>query len=344
MNMSRLFSIVASSLMLFSSSVYADFEPFQPLPPSPPIPSDNPQTAAKIELGKQLFFDKRLSATYTISCNGCHNVMSAGDDGKAVSRGALGIEGKRSSPTLYNVAYQTVYFWDGRAATLEEAIKEHLISPTEMGMKDKQAVVERIWNTADYPRRFAEAYGKGVALSYDTITKALASYIRTLRTPDSDFDRYLQGDKDAISKQAKRGFKTFVDVGCASCHFWVNLSGPVPGLAFQMGEGFYELFPNYPGTKDEARYQLADDIGRYYITKDETDRRMWRVPVLRNVALTAPYFHNGQVKRLEEAIRVMGTTQLGKDLTRAQQQDIAAFLHTVSGRFPTQRFPELPRD
>ena len=342
MKMSRLLTVISAALLLCSTGVSAEFEPFQPLPAKPPIPSDNPQTSAKVELGKQLFFDNRLSATYRISCNGCHNVMSAGDDGKAVSRGALGIAGTRSAPTLYNVAYQTVYFWDGRAASLEEAIKEHLLSPTEMGMKDKNAVVERIWQTGSYKQIFAEAFGPGVALSYDTIAQALASYIRTLRTPDSDFDRYLRGDKNAISAQAKRGYHEFIEVGCASCHFWVNLSGPVPGLAFQMGDGFYELFPNYPGTKDETRYQLADDIGRYYVTKDETDRRMWRVPVLRNVALTAPYFHNGQVKTLEEAIRVMGTTQLGKDLTRAQQADIAAFLHTVSGRFPTQKFPKLP--
>lgn len=342
MNMSRWLTVIMPTLMLLSSAAFAGFEPFQPLPASPPIPSDNPQTLAKIALGKQLYFDSRLSATYRVSCNGCHNVMSAGDDGKAVSRGALGIAGKRSAPTLYNVAYQTVYFWDGRAASLEEAIKEHLISPTEMGMKDKNAVVERLWQTGDYKQIFADTFGPGIALSYETITQALASYIRTLRTPDSDFDRYLRGDKGAISAQAKRGYNEFIEVGCASCHFWVNLSGPVPGLAFQMGEGFYELFPNYPGTKDEARYQLADDIGRYYVTKEETDRRMWRVPVLRNVALTAPYFHNGQVKMLEEAIRVMGTTQLGKVLSRSQQEDIAAFLHTVSGRFPTQKFPKLP--
>jgi len=340
--MSRLLAVFVAIFMSLSSVAFAEFEPFQPLPASPPIPSDNPQTSAKIALGKQLYFDKRLSATYTVSCNGCHNVMSAGDDGKAVSRGALGLAGKRSSPTLYNVAYQTVYFWDGRAASLEEAIKEHLISPTEMGMKDKNAVVERLWQTGTYKQVFADAFGPGVALSYETITQALASYVRTLRTPDSDFDRYLLGDNDAISKQAKRGYDEFIEVGCASCHFWVNLSGPVPGLAFQMGEGFYELFPNYPGTKDETRYQLADDIGRYYVTKDETDRRMWRVPVLRNVGLTAPYFHNGQVETLEEAVRVMGTTQLGKELSRAQQEDIAAFLHTVSGRFPAQKFPKLP--
>ncbi len=342
--MSRWLTLVASSLMLLSAAGHAGFEPFQPLPAQPPIPSDNPQTPAKIALGKQLYFDKRLSATYTVSCNACHNVMSAGDDGKAVSRGALGMQGTRSAPTLYNVAYQTVYFWDGRAVSLEAAIKEHLISPTEMGMKDASAVVERIWATGDYKQVFANAFGAGVALSYDTITQALAAYIRTLRTPDSDFDRYLRGDEKAISRQAKRGYEAFIEVGCASCHFWVNLSGPVPGLAFEMGEGFYELFPNYPNTKDEARYRLADDIGRYNVTKDETDRRMWRVPVLRNVALTAPYFHNGSVKTLEEAIRVMGATQLNKRLTRDQIADIAAFLHTVSGRFPTHRFPKLPVD
>lgn len=329
--------------MLLSTAAQSEFSPFQPLPAKPPIPSDNPQNLTKIELGKQLYFDKRLSATYTVSCNGCHNVMSAGDDGKAVSRGALGIEGARSAPTLYNVAYQTVYFWDGRAASLEAAIKEHLISPTEMGMENREAVVERVWGIGGYQQQFAQAFGPGVALSFDTVAQALASYVRTLRTPNSDWDRYLRGDENAISKQAKRGHREFIEVGCASCHFWVNLSGPVPGLAFEMGEGFYELFPNYPGTRDEARYQLADDIGRYYVTKDETDRRMWRVPVLRNVGLTAPYFHNGKVKSLEEAIRVMGATQLGKELSRKQLEDIAAFLHTLSGRFPEQRYPVLPK-
>jgi len=342
--MSRWLTLIAASLMLLSAAVHAGFEPFQPLPPQPPIPSDNPQTPAKVALGKQLYFDKRLSATYTVSCNGCHNVMSAGDDGKAVSRGALGKQGNRSAPTLYNVAYQTVYFWDGRAASLEAAIKEHLISPTEMGMKDATVVVERIWATGDYKKIFADAFGQGVALSYDTIAQALAAYIRTLRTPDSDFDRYLRGDEKAISKQAKRGYDQFIEVGCASCHFWVNLSGPVPGLAFEMGEGFYELFPNYPNMKEETRYRLADDVGRYNVTQDETDRRMWRVPVLRNIALTAPYFHNGSVKTLQEAIRVMGATQLNKQLTREQIADIAVFLHTVSGRFPVQPFPKLPID
>ncbi len=342
--MNRLFALITLSLMFATTVVHAGFEPFQPLPVTPPIPNDNPQTDAKIALGKQLFFDKRLSATKTIACNGCHNVMSAGDDGKSVSRGALGKLGKRSSPTLYNVAYQTVYFWDGRAPSLEMAIKEHLISPTEMGMKDKSAVVERIWTTGNYKQIFADAFGVGVALSYETIAQALAAYIRTLRTPDSDFDRYLRGDEKALSKQAKRGYDQFIEVGCASCHFWVNLSGPVPGLAFEMGEGFYELFPNYPNTKAETRYRLADDLGRYNVTKDETDRRMWRVPVLRNIALTAPYFHNGSVKSLEEAIRVMGATQLNKQLTREQIADIAAFLHTVSGRFPVQSFPKLPVD
>jgi cytochrome c peroxidase len=178
-------------------------------------------------------------------------------------------------------------------------------------------------------------------VSYDHIVKALAAYIRTLKTQDSPFDQHLRGHS-TLSAQAERGFNRFVESGCASCHFYVNMAGPIPGLVFEVGEGFYELFPNHLGSKYDAKYGLADDIGRYQVTGDDTDKHMWRVASLRNVALTGPYFHNGSVQTLDEAIRVMGKVQLKKDLADDIVADIAAFLNTLSGEFPQQTMPRLP--
>lgn len=341
----RTLSVMAGGglMMLVGMSALAGtFNALQPLPKQPPVPQENPMTPAKVALGKQLYFDARLSLTGTHSCNSCHNVMAGGDDGRAVSVGVNGKTGTRSAPTVWNAAFSTVLYRDGRARSLEEQVKSHLLSPTEMGMPDEQAVVARIAAIPGYRSQFSNIFGGKEPVSYDNIAKAISSYERTLVTPNSAYDHYLSGDKKALSAAAKRGLEEFQKVQCVSCHFWVNLAGPVPGLAFQMGEGFYELFPNYPGTEYEKRYQLADDIGRYNVTGIETDRRMWRVPGLRNVAVTAPYFHNGAVKTLEEAVRVMGKTQLNKDLTEQQVKDIAAFLNSLTGEFPKQTLPRLP--
>lgn len=337
-------TLAAGGWMLFAAlpAVAVPFNALQPLPKQPPIPADNPMTAAKVALGQQLYFDPRLSSTGTHSCNTCHNVLAGGDDGRAVSVGVDGKMGARNTPTIWNAAFNTVLYRDGRATSLEEQVKSHLLSPTEMGMPDEQAVVTRVAAIPGYRSQFAQVFGGGEPVSYDNIAKAIATYERTLTTPNSPYDRYLRGDKKAISGQAKRGLEEFQKVQCVSCHFWVNMAGPVPGLAFKMGEGFYELFPNYPGTAYEKQYRLADDIGRYTVTGIETDRRMWRVMTLRNIALTAPYFHNGVVKTLDEAVRVMGKAQLNKDLSEQQVQDIVAFLNTLSGQFPKQTFPRLP--
>lgn len=337
-------ALAAGGWILFAAwpAVAAPFNALQPLPKQPPIPADNPMTAAKVSLGRQLYFDPRLSSTGTHSCNTCHNVMAGGDDGRAVSVGVNGKVSARNTPSIWNAAFNTVLYRDGRAASLEEQVKSHLLSPTEMGMPDEQAVVARIAAIPGYRSQFAKVFGGREPLGYDNIAKAIATYERTLITSNSPYDRYLRGDRKAISGQAKRGLEEFQKVQCVSCHFWVNMAGPVPGLAFKMGEGFYELFPNYPGTEDEKKYQLADDIGRYNVTGIETDRRMWRVTTLRNIALTAPYFHNGAVKTLDEAVRVMGKTQLNKDLNEQQVRDITAFLNTLSGEFPKQTLPRLP--
>jgi len=327
--------------LLFAMSGAQAFEPFQPLPATPPIPAGNPQTEAKVALGRLLYFDPRLSFTGTLSCNSCHDLFSGGDDGRPVSTGALGEAGRRSAPTLWNAAYQTVYFWDGRAPSLEAAVKEQLFSRTEMGMPNETTLVARIRAVAAYRARFAEAFD-GSGITVDRIAQALSSYIRTLVTPGGPFDRYLQGDKEAVSQAALRGFDTFVETGCAACHFWVNFSGPVPNLAFRMGEGFYELFPNFIGSPYDEKYRLLEDMGRFLVTGDPGHTYMWRVPSLRNVTETAPYFHNGTVPTLEEAVRVMARTQLGKTLDDGQVADIVAFLQTLTGEFPAVEKPGLP--
>lgn len=336
--------LLSSVLFFFlsTSSVQA-FEPFLPLPDRPPIPPDNPLTDAKILLGKTLFFDARLSASTRNNCNSCHNIMAGGDDGRAQSLAEQGQLTQRSAPTLWNSAFQTVQFWDGRAGSLEAAVDEHLKDVQISGLTEAQ-LVARIAGIKAYRQMFVHAYGADATVDLKGISQALASFIRTLVTTGSPFDRYLQGDRQAISAQAQAGFSEFIEVGCASCHFWVNLSGPVPGLAFRMGEGFYELFPNHPGSDEERRYQLSADLGRYYVTNDVTDKRMWRVPVLRNIAVTAPYFHNGSVMSLEEAIRVMAKTQLRLDLNQQQLGRIAAFLRTLTGEYPIITMPHLPSE
>jgi len=314
---------------------------FQPLPAEPPIPADNPQTDAKITLGKQLFFDPRLSITGTHSCNSCHNLAAGGEDGRAQPVGVYGRKGRRSTLTIWNAAYHTIHNWDGSARTLEEQNQGHLLDPNIMGMPDARQLVDRFSSIPAYRAEFKTVFGKeGVSL--ENIARALASFERTLITHNSAFDRFLAGDKRAISTQAQHGFEDFIEVGCASCHFWVNLAGPQPGLAMQQGEGFYELFPNHPGTDYESRYHLADDIGRYDFSQVKTDIRMWRVPSLRNIEITAPYFHNGSVKTLAEAVQVMAKAQLKYELSQQQVDDIVAYLHTLTGRFPTITVPRLP--
>ena len=339
----KLTKIVSGLVLTFATYVAQAEIPwtFQPLPDQPPIPENNPQTDAKIELGKQLFFDPRLSISGTHSCNSCHNLAAGGEDNRARPIGVYGRKGQRSTLTLWNAAYHTVYNWDGSTNTLEEQAQKHITDPNTMGMPDGYTVVGRIATIPGYQKQFETVFGEA-GVTFVNIARALSSFERTLVTINSPFDRYLGGDENAISTQAKRGFEEFLNVRCASCHFWVNLAGPIPGLAFQQGEGFYELFPNYPDTDYEKRYKLADDIGRYYFSQIETDIRMWRVPSLRNIEITAPYFHNGSVKTLDEAVRVMAKTQLRRELTDEQVEDMVAFLRTLTGEFPKIELPHLP--
>jgi cytochrome c peroxidase len=325
---------------LLTAAAAQAFEPFSPLPETPPIPADNPSTPAKVELGRRLFFDPRLSVNGKLSCNSCHDLQHGGSDGRVVSAGARGIPATRNTPTLWNVAYETAYFWDGRAASLEEAIAEHIVSPAIMGMPDKKTAIDHLAATGSYRSSFRQAFGDRHPLTYRNTARALAAYVRTLVTPHGPFDRALAGDNSALSESARRGRRLFVEKGCAACHFWVNLAGPVPGLAIPMGEGFYELFPTFKGSRYDTEYHLmGEDMGRYHIDHREDHKYLWRVPTLRNVALTAPYFHNGSVASLEEAVRVMAKTQFNFEVGDAEVADIVSFLHSLSGEFPPSAAP-----
>lgn len=329
-------SLVRTSLAVSCIIAATSVSAMDVLPGNPPVPADNPITAAKVELGKQLFFDPRLSIDGSISCNSCHNVMSSGTDNRAGSVGVKGQIGGRSAPTVWNSAFLSAQFWDGRAATLEDQAKGPVLNPIEMGMPSEKVTVERLKAIPGYVQQFKAVFGdEGV--TYDNMAKAIATYERTLVTINSPFDRYMRGETTAMSSDAVNGMKLVDSVGCTSCHNGSNFAGP----DLPVGTPFLQKFPTFE-SKYTKTYDLMADKGRYEVTKDKSDMHMWRVPSWRNVALTAPYFHNGKVQTLDEAVRVMAKTQLNKDLKDSEVKEIVAFLNALTGEFPAQTLPRLP--
>jgi cytochrome c peroxidase len=327
-----------ASLLLAAQTLFAQ----EQLPSQVPTPADNPTTEAKVLLGKTLYFDPRLSLDGTVSCNSCHNVMAAGEDGRPTSVGIKGQRGGRNAPTVWNSGFLTVQFWDGRAATLEDQAKGPLVNPIEMGMPNHQAVIERIKKIPGYQAMFDAAFGKSKNnINIDNVAKAIASFERTLVAP-SRFDRWMAGDKKALSDIEVQGFETMKAVGCFSCHMGPNFAGPM----LPLGTGFYQKLPANPTKayweKYDKKYELSKDLGRFEVTKDENDKNKFRVPTLRNVALTAPYFHNGKVTQLEEAVRIMAEAQLSTTLKDDQVKKIVAFLKALNGEFPKMEMPRLP--
>lgn len=333
------------TLALLAPTTGWGFDYFQPLPERPPFPADNPPTAEKIALGKKLFFDASLLGRGSrLSCNHCHNLAEGGDDNRPLSLGQHGQRSRRNAPGLWNIGFQTVLYWDGRATSLEAQTLNHLRDPMVIGARSLGEVVQYVAGSEEYRRLFAAAFPGDSAVSGNSavsgdsavngehLAKAMASFERSLLAPDSPFDRFMRGDANALSENAKRGMQAFNDVGCLACHFGTNFAGPAPGPALGLGDGFYELFPNHLGSKYETRYRLADDLGRFEYTGDPGEKYMWRVPPLRNIAQTAPYFHNGSVNTLPEAVRVMAKTQLKKDLSEETVRDIVAFLNSLTGR------------
>ena len=326
--MFKIRSLVTALALASSVSVASAWET---LPTKAPEPADNPTTAAKVELGQMLYHDPRLSSTGTVSCSSCHNTMLGGEDNRPNSMGVNGQTGGRSAPTVWNAAFNAVQFWDGRAPSLEAQAAGPVTNPIEMGMKSWDDVVTRLQSIDGYQKAFEQAFGKN-AISKDNATKAIAAYERTLITPNSPYDRYVAGDKSALSAQQIRGMEKAAELGCSHCH-----SGP----AFN-GAGMFQKFPIVPNGYFEAQYHFSKDKGLAEVSKKQDDEHLWKVPTLRNIALTAPYFHNGSVKTLDKAVFLMGKLQLGKDLSKEEVADIVAFLNALTGEFPKQKMPVLP--
>jgi cytochrome c peroxidase len=310
------------------------------LPAVAPAPKDNPITEEKVALGRLLFFDPRLSADGTLSCESCHRLTgndgpADGADGRRTSLGVGGRMGPRNAPTVLNSGMRAALFWDGRASSLEEQAKGPLSNPVEMAMPPEAvvAVVEGIPEyRAAFARIFAAQRAPGAGLSLDEIVKVLATYERTLMTPDSPFDRYLAGDASALDPLEQRGWQRFRSLGCIGCH----------GTPTFSDQDYFIRMPGNPVDDFEYLLSYSQDRGRLGVTGQGRDMNKWRVPSLRNVALTAPYFHNGMVTTLDQAVRIMARVQLRRTLENEEVAELVAFLKTLTGRLPEQQAPQLP--
>ncbi|MCB1644980.1 MAG: c-type cytochrome [Pseudomonadales bacterium] len=289
-------------------------EPLVPLTESPR------QDPALVSLGRDLFHDVRLSADNSISCATCHPIDRGGADQLALSVGIKGQFGTRNTPTVLNAALNYRQFWDGRSATLEDQAMQPVTTPHEMG-SDWPEVFAKLQQDPDLVARFRTAFPGTPTLTQDNLTKALASYERSLIIGNSPFDRYLCGQTDAISPAARSGYQLFKDIGCSACHQGQNVGG-------NMFEKVGIVIPA------EGSIFEDDDPGRFAQTGNPEDRFEFRVPPLRNVALTPPYFHNGKVGSLKDAVQLMAHHQLGRDLSETQLSDIVEFLNTLTSVEP----------
>lgn len=304
------------------TTIRTDVSPlFAILPASAEEPADNLSTPEKISLGHKLYFEPKLSRSGIISCNTCHVVGAAGVDHRAQAMGEGSRVGERNSPTVYNAAFLKTQFWDGRAPSLEEQAKGPIQAHVEMDLLPDEAVV-RLQETG-YAPFFKKAFpNEENPLTFDNIAKAIASFERTLITPGSPFDRYLEGDDQALTQKQKAGLALFQSGGCVSCHNGVLLGGNI-----------FQKFNHIGG----------GDQGRKNLTGDKADLYLFRVAPLRNVAVTYPYFHDGSAKTLAEAVSIMGKSQLGRTFDEQEVDMLVAFLESLTGEFPSVPHPSLPR-
>lgn len=292
---------------------------------NPQIPL-TPEQEAKIQLGKMLWFDKRLSLSGDVSCNTCHNVMTNGADTTPVSVGYKGQKGGVNSPTVFNAEHQVAQFWDGRASDLKQQAEGPLTNPVEMALTPE--LTEQIVNSIPgYAEHFKKVFGSDKA-TFGQVAEAIAAFETTLVTPNSPFERYMKGEEGALTPQQVEGFKTFRSVGCVMCH-----SGALLG-----GSSFQKMGAVQPYHTTNPSKGRADVTGKPY------DEMMFKVPILLNVERTAPYFHDGSTYSLPEAVDVMAKVQLDKQLTPKQVADITEWLKSLNGELPKVEMPQLPAD
>ena len=288
--------------------------------PITPIKLPTALNHKKVKLGEKLFFDTRLSRDNTVSCANCHNLEDGGDDNLQFSFGINGQEGNINSPTVLNATNNFRQFWDGRAKDLQEQAAGPIENPVEMGFTFKELIPKL--NKTEYKKLFEKIYEEGITKS--TITDAIAEYEKTLVTPNAPFDKYLEGKKDAISEKQKKGYELFKSKGCISCHHGVNLGG-----------NLYSKF----GVVESSE---TSSFGRYNVTHKKRDMYYFKVPSLRNVTMTAPYFHDGRTSDLKEAIEIMAQLQLGRHFTKEEVDNIESFLHSLKGDIPEGRDIYVP--
>lgn len=302
---------------------------FKPIPAQAPALPGNAASPARVELGKMLFFDPRLSASHTISCNSCHNVGLAGVDVAEKSIGHKWQKGGRNSPTVFNAVFNTAQFWDGRAKDLEEQAGGPMVNPLEMA-SPKEHVTEQLRGIPGYVAAFKAAFpGEASPVTLANAQKAIAVFEATLITPNAPFDRYLRGDAAALNATQTAGLKLFIDKGCAACHNGINVGG-----------GRYAPFGIVE--KPGAELLPTDDKGRFAVTKTAGDEYVFKVPTLRNIELTAPYFHSGRSWDLRQAVGVMAASQLSLPVTDEEAGKIVAFLGALTGDQPKIVYPVLP--
>ncbi|SDR41440.1 cytochrome c peroxidase [Pseudomonas grimontii] len=286
------------------------------LKPLPPVAQLDP---AKVELGRQLFNEPRLSVNNTLSCASCHHLESGGADNKPFSIGFDGKPVEINTPSVFNASLNFKQFWNGRVDTLEAQVEQVVISPVEMG-SDWKTVVQNLSALPAYQAAFKQAYPDGVTAA--NVQNALATYERTLLTPNSRFDQYLLGNTEILTIQEKYGYQRFKDYGCIACHQGINIGGNMFQKFGVMGD-YFKVRGN----------PVESDLGRYLLTKDEEDRHVFKVPSLRNIAVTAPYFHDASAKTLEEAVDVMFKFQLGRNPSQEDKDLIIQFLKTLTGEW-----------
>lgn len=302
---------------------------FKPIPSVVPAVRDNPVTHEKIELGKMLFFEPRVSASEIISCNTCHNLGTGGVDAGPTSVGHGWQLGPRRAPTVYNAVFNLAQFWDGRAADLKAQAKGPVQASVEMNATPAH-VIDTLNSMSEYVVMFKKAFpNEASPVTFDNFARAIEAFEATLITPAAPFDQYFEGNTNALNDQQKAGLKLFMDTGCSACHNGINVGGQ-------------EFFP-FGAVKSPATSLLpAADKGRFGVTNAANDEYVFRAAPLRNVALRAPYFHSGQVWSLKQAVGVMAEVQLGAKLSDKEENDIVAFLNSLTGQLPKIEYPILP--